>query len=55
MLRKNRRILIRALAARFGFEERANRLRGHVEASGALAQPITARAFGWFALIRSHL
>src|SRR5436190_3621476 len=54
MLAKNRRILVRALAARLGFGS-ANRLRGQVEASGASVQPITASAFGRFALIRSHL
>src|SRR4051794_30194808 len=49
MLAKNRRILVRALAARLDGE--ANRLRGQVEASGTSVQPITASAFGRFALI----
>src|SRR4051812_19071156 len=50
MLAKNRRILVRAPPARLGFGS-ANRLRGQVEASGTSVQPITASAFGRFALI----
>jgi hypothetical protein len=55
MLRKNRRILIRALAARLGFGGSADGLRGQAEASGALAQPITASVFGRFVLIHTSV